>query len=164
MEHLPTKLGTRPRLGSGSAPRTGEAWTKAHTNLTVISITPDMHRKTCGYWYLVSSNAVSHTAFATSQGLMNWLDERGLVLEGNLPEMGAHAVLPVSGTYRTTSHLSYDDFFSLEGERIRVLDNGDYTLGVVTTDPDAVRNVHYLNCNMMDRPVFEYQASRNQLN
>ncbi len=137
MEHLPTKLGTNPRWGSS---------------------------KTCGYWYLVTTDATSHTAFATLDGLMNWLNDRGLVLEGTLPERGTHAVLRIAGSYRTTSHLSYDDFYRLEGGRIRHLDNGDYTLGVVTEDEDGVRNVHYLNCNLLDRPVFDYLASQQQLN
>jgi hypothetical protein len=66
----------------------------------------------------------------------------------------------VKGAYRVTSHLSYDEFFSLRGPRIRHMDNSDYTLGILVKDADGVVNLHHLNCNLLDRPVFEPAASR----
>jgi hypothetical protein len=40
------------------------------------------------------------------------------------------------------------------------MDNADYTLGILETDEDGVVNLHHLNCNLRDRPVFEPAASR----
>lgn len=126
----------------------------------VISLTQEQHNNTCGYWYVVKTHAMAHTAFATRINLLRWLALRHLKLEGELAEAGTHSVVTVSGKYRTSSHLSYDAFYSLEGDRIRHLDNGDYTLGIITDDEDGIRTVHHLNPNLHARPVFDYFESR----
>ena len=43
------------------------------------------HRRTCGYWYLISDYGTSHTAFATKGELIGWCEGRGLVLGADLP-------------------------------------------------------------------------------
>lgn len=37
---------------------------------------------------------------------------------------------------------------------------GQYTLAIITIDPDGLRTVHTLNPNCRDRPVFDWAASR----
>lgn len=135
--------------------------TKTWDNLTAISLNPEGHAKTCNYWYLVQQSYGPHTAFTTRRGLDNWLAERGLSLESELPRHAEHGHARIVGAYKTQSHMSYDEFYGLPaiGE-VRELSNGDYTLGLVTQDGDGILTVHYLNPNCHYRRVFPYQESR----
>lgn len=159
-EHLPTRYGTHDIRGIGFPPRQGAA-TREHSRLIVQALVPKMAAQTCGpYLYAVTSDGFTpHTAFRTREHLDQWLDNLGLSLEEELvQDSGGYA--DIKGGYRTTAHLSYDKFYALEGKRIRHMDNSDYTLGILATDEDGVVNLHYLNCNLLDRPVFEPAASR----
>lgn len=158
-EQFPTRYGLRDVTGVGHAPRP-DAYTAEYEDLLVISFTEDQNARSCNYWYAVQHRCRAHTAFHSRDHLMTWLEDRGLALKGDLAMAPEHSVVGIEGRYRVTSHNSYDAFFSLEGRRIRHLDNGDYTLGVITKDEDGVANIHHLNCNLRDRPVFDYQASR----
>jgi hypothetical protein len=54
------------------------------------------HRRTCGYWYLISHYGSSSTAFATKDELMAWLRKTNLVLGQELPaERGTIASIPL---------------------------------------------------------------------
>lgn len=159
IEHLPNRYGTSDVSGTGCKPKSG-AHTTEYRGLRVTSLIAEQHRKTCGYWYLVTAMNRSHTAFAKRDHLLQWLQDRGLWLTGELAPSGEFSVVTVDGVYRRTSHVSYDEFYSLDGRRVRVLDNADYTLGIIVDDADGVANVHLLNCNLRDRLVFDYQASR----
>lgn len=136
------------------------AMNTTYTNLCVISLCPQRHAQTCGYWYLVQARGMPHTAFAEEAHLLDWLAARGLALTQPLPSKGVHSYQQLSGTYTSQSHMSYDAFFALKGLRVRVLDNARYTLGIVTEDDEGHRTVHYLNCNCHDRPEFDYAESR----
>jgi hypothetical protein len=131
-----------------------------YDRIDVISLTPEMHARTCGYWYLVQSRCTPHTAFAEEAHLLAWLAARGLTLAQPLPAKGEYSCQRASGSYRTEMHGSYDAFFALDGERVRVLSNGQYTLGIITKDDDDVRTEHFLNVNCRDRPTFDYAESR----
>jgi hypothetical protein len=160
MEHLPTRAGTSDISGWGLPPRQ-EQHTEEYSDLTVQALTPEMAKRTAGpYLYAITLGFTAHTAFRTRAHLMQWLDNLGLTLEGELIEEGCGKWMRVKGAYRVTSHLSYDEFFSLRGPRIRHMDNSDYTLGILVKDADGVVNLHHLNCNLLDRPVFEPAASR----
>jgi hypothetical protein len=132
--------------------------TVTHDALHVARLDQKAHERTCGYWYTVSSHSTAHTAFVTRAGLDRWLAERGLRLAGPLDEVPSHC--PITGSYRTTSHL-YDaaSFPELEGERTRTLSNGDWVEAIITHDADGLRTVHTLNPNVRDRTTFDYRES-----
>ena len=139
-------------------------------NLYVCALNAEQHARTCGYWYLVQVRFSPHTAFATRSGLERWLDERGLSCEiptAVQPEDYGKGILnwcAVVGSYRRYSHMSYDEFYALPVfARTKVLDNGAYTIGIITNDDDGVRTVHHMNCNCHDRIEYEYTAARKEM-
>lgn len=135
--------------------------TETRSNLTAISLTPEAHARTCNYWYLVQQGSGPFTAFTTRRGLDRWLEERNLSLAVDLPSRAEHGYSAIVGIYREQMHMSYDEFYSLPSiAEIRVLSNGQYTLGMVTKDADGVRTVHTLNPNCNYRRVFDYEESR----
>jgi hypothetical protein len=118
-----------------------------------------MHRRTCGYWYTVTSGCTAHTAFATRAGLDRWLSERGLTLCGTLDSEPSHCA--INGEYITTSHLhDAASFEQIEGQRTRTLSNGDYVEAILTRGDDGIVTVHTLNPNVRDRKTFDYRESR----
>jgi len=136
-------------------------YTQLYERLYWCSLDRDAHARTCGYWYTVTSyGATPHTAFRTRAALMRWLDDRGLTVQGEVPQAGTHAHGTIDGSYRRSSHMSYDEFYAVDGLRTRVMDNGDYTLGIISTDADGLRTVHHLNPNRRDRPAFDHRASQ----
>jgi hypothetical protein len=160
MEHLPTKAGTRDMGNSGFPPHTGSHMAE-YQNLVVHALTQEMAGNTAGpYFYTVTTYGfTAHTAFRERRHLEQWLEDLGLKLTEELThESGKWTT--VEGRYRRTSHFSYDEFYVLRGKRTRVLDNGEYTLGILLPDDDGVMNLHHLNCNLFDRPLFEHAASR----
>ena len=140
-------------------------YTVEHSRKQVTALTPEQHEKTCNYWYTVTSGATAHTAFTTKAGLMRWLDERGLTLDGELPETrGEWANTDVAGEYLTTSH---GEFSSTEEHPYRMVEddawhqiapvvttwgmsNGRYTVAKISED-NGVRTVHILNPNVKSR-------------
>lgn len=140
-------------------------------NLRVCALNAEQHAKTCNYWYTVHHGALSgHNAFETRSGLERWLDERGLTCEiptAIQPEdygKGFSCGSQIIGTYRKQSHFSYDELYALPVLiRTKVMDNGDYTLGLITLDDDGIRTVHYMNCNCHDRIVFDYRETAKEM-
>lgn len=128
--------------------------------LCLYSLTAEQRARTCQYWFTVTDGSTAHTAFRTLPALLRWLDLRGLKLSGDVPVTGVFSVQNIIGSYRNEMHMSYDDFYALHGERIRVMSNGDYTLGIVTVDPDGLRTVHTLNPNCHDRVTYPHSESR----
>lgn len=144
--------------------------TVKYASMQVTALTPEWHEKTCNYWYTVTSGAMAHTAFTTKRGLMRWLDERGLKLDGELPEArGEFATMPVVGEYYEACH---GEFSPTEDNPYRMvagdewgaikplvitsdLSNGDYTLALITEE-GGVRTVHTLNPNVRDRLTVEH--------
>ena len=133
-------------------------YVQTYNNLYLICLTPEQHSKTCNYWYTIEDYCSPHTAFTTREALFSWLEARGLEIDLDaMPQRGKHAFIKIKGAYRTAGHYgSYDGFFSLRGQRIKVLSNGELTMGIVTHDTDGFRTVHHLNPNMRDRPVYPY--------
>lgn len=127
----------------------------------VTCLNEDMHNRTCGYWYTVKSFCSPHTAFATKEGLLRWLDERGLKLTGNLPEhRGDAAFIHVTGQYRRAMHRNRQIFDSVAPLLETVeLDNAQYTKAKITQDVDQSRTVHFMNCNY-EREIFDYAETR----
>lgn len=127
--------------------------------LSICALTQEQHERTCGYWYTVQNAMMAHTAFATKAEAMRWLERRGLTIEHELPEAGEHGFQKIIGSYRRTSHMDVAAFSALQGEIIPVLDNAQYTKGIITIDADGIRIVHHLNCNAA-REVYDYQQTR----
>lgn len=131
-----------------------------YTNMYVATLTPEQHAKTCNYWYTVQANAFAHVAFTQASSLMLWLEERGLELTAPLAAKGESSWQPIKGSYRDVAHMSYDEFYALQGKRTRAMSNGDYTLAIITDDADGLKTVHTLNPNCHDRPVFDHAETR----
>ena len=135
--------------------------TSTYKNLFLCTLDQEFHEKTCGYWYLVYSDwAQSHTAFAKREHLLTWLENLDLALTADLPEHTQHSSQRLTGSYRTSMHMSYDAFYSLEGQHVRVVSNARYTLGIITHDSDGLRTLHALSPNCIYRPEYDYVESR----
>ena len=131
-------------------------------SLSVSTIDEEFHRRTCGYWYLVMSAAYSHTAFATEAGLMQWMNERNLKLTQPLPKKGEVSNQRIEGGYFRNTMMDEEGFAALEAVtpdecKIKIMDNGDWTLGLLTENEDGVVTVHLLNpnCNRIKYPQGE---------
>ncbi|MFE5290182.1 hypothetical protein ACFRAQ_34885 [Nocardia sp. NPDC056611] len=118
-------------------------------SLSVCSLTPEQHERTCGYWYTVTCGAMAHTAFRSVEELREWLDSHGLKLVNPLPEeRGVHSWGPIEGRYRSAMYMDIAQFMAVDPLlMIPQMSNGRYTLGKITEDEDGVRTVHYLNPN-----------------
>lgn len=108
------------------------------------------------YGFVVSSGALSHCAFYSLAGLQQWAAERGL----SLPQFSNDDSFEtgcIGGAYSTVMHMDEAAFYAVDGQMIRVLSNGEFTLGIVERDPLGHCAVHYLNPNVRTRPVFPYK-------
>jgi hypothetical protein len=135
--------------------------------LTLICLSPEQNQNTCNYWYTITTNvATPHTAFNTEAGLRKWLAERGLSVKEDLPERGTWAVFKIDGAYYKNAMLdkeAFDAIVQTNAQKIKVLDNAEFTLGALTKDEHGLTTVNYLNCNIRDRLVYDYQESREVL-
>jgi hypothetical protein len=136
------------------------AYVQTYDRLFVCSLDQTAHAKTCGYWYTVSSRATACTAFAKKESLIKWAEDRGLTLPDNLPDPGTFSGHPIEGAFRVSLEMDPAAFYALDGQHVRVMDNGEYTLGIITLDDDGLRTVHKLNVNVRDRMTFPYNESR----
>lgn len=138
-----------------------QAYRRTLDNLHLTCV-DQKHHDRCSYWFLVSAGSMSHKAFRTIEALEQWLEKLNLKLEHPLVDYqyGDIRSIRIVGTYRTALHRSYDEFYSLEGPRIREVDNGDYTLGIISTEDDGLRTINVLNPNNHDRPMFRYRESQ----
>ena len=142
-------------------------YTCQYGSLSLCTLTPESHARTCNYWFTVTTGASAHTAFNSRKGLERWLEERGLKMTAELPARGVGSCQRIEGSYRETSWMSYDDFFALEKSAkvvTKALSNGDYTLAYITEDEDGVRNVHHLNPNMRRRVVYDHGLTHQEMN
>ena len=138
---------------------------RAYRNLWLTTLTPEQHERTCNYWYVVTAEGtLPHDAFTHRHHLLLWLERLGLQCTAPLPEQGEWSVQRLVGEYRTRSYFQdAEEFATLQGEQVRTLSNGEYTLGVITCDMDGIRTLHTLNPKVKDRQVYEYRESREQV-
>jgi len=132
-------------------------WT--NNNLTVTQLDEEAHKKTCGYWYLVTCGSSSHTAFRTLASLRRWLSERNLFLEDELTGTKEIQSVWINGKYRQKSHMSETAFAEVVGNESRTMSNGDYVVAKLEVGDDGIVTVHTLNPNVKTRKVFDYQES-----
>jgi len=132
-------------------------WT--NNNLTVTQLDEEAHKKTCGYWYLVTCGSSSHTAFRTLASLRRWLSERNLFLEDELTGTKEIQSVWINGKYRQKSHMSKTTFAEVVGNESRTMSNGEYVEAKLEVGDDGIVTVHTLNPNVKARKVFDYQES-----
>lgn len=136
---------------------------QTHNNLDVTVLNDSQHRRTCNYWFVVTSGASPHTAFETKAGLLEWMMERGLCLSKALTKAGTWSTQRIHGSYRTESHYGDDSVAEFDAITAyidtRTLSNGDYVEAKITIDPDGIRTVHTLNPNVHTRHVYDYAES-----
>jgi len=127
-------------------------------NLRVCHLNEE-RQKLIGYKFTVTEGATSHTAFRYRSSLLRWLDQRGLDLTEDLEEGECQKIV---GKYKSHMHLSYADFYQHfdSAHHTKLLSNGKWTLGLITTDDDGIKTVHHLNPNCIYRPTFNYQECR----
>jgi len=146
-------------------------------SVSVLSVETDVQNsKTShlGYRYTVQSNLHNQVAsFKTERDLSIWLEARGLELRGSLPanpKVSEHFI-PVSGEFMDACTLdieSFDELWRAGLPKVVVMDNGDSTMGVASTNPEGCRVIHFLNCNISTRPRplvqrYDYEANKSCL-
>ncbi len=130
-------------------------YTKTFSKLTLCRLTPEQHSRTCNYWFTIENGCTAHTAFTTKDQLEQWLEERNIKLTA--PLVGYQQL---QGEYKRCSFMSYDEFYNLPAIRqIKVMDNGRYTLGLLTEDENGIRIVNHLNCNCKYRIEYDWKTS-----
>lgn len=135
-------------------------YTQIYENLFLHSLNKQQHEKTCGYWYTVTQHgATAHTAFYTREQALRWLEDRGLTINEILNFQGDPGIFEIQGKYKKTSHQDINTFYNLDGKHIHILDNAQYTLGIITEDQDNIKDVNYLNCNIQ-RIIFDYKKTQ----
>lgn len=131
-----------------------------YENLIVCRLSREMRAQTCGYWYVVRSDwSMPHTAFRTRKSLDLWLSTLGLSLTSPLDHAGDSC--RIAGSYRRV-YRTPEELSSLKGHCIRVLDNAQYTAGVITTDEDGTKTINLAGPNS-NRVVYDYAASERAL-
>lgn len=139
-----------------------------HNNLWLASLASEQMSRFGGYLYVVTAAATSHTAFRTRFALDEWLKRNDLEIQGELPPEGVHGAFQVSPGYYTCSHMDTAEFKRIldqtpSSQRIRHLDNGQYTQGLIGKHDSGEVVIHYLNPNCK-RVVYNYQESEAILN
>lgn len=134
-------------------------------NLSLCCLSPEQNARTCNYWYTVTTDAMAHTAFNTEAGLRKWMDERGLSVEGDLPERGEWAVFKIEGSYYNNMMndlVAFEDIRDLDDTAVqtKVMSNAEFTLGLLTKGEEGRVVVNYLNVNVKERQVFDCAQSR----
>jgi hypothetical protein len=96
------------------------------------------------------------TAFRTRKGLVQWLENYGLALGGSLDNGGDWCKIIGSFSRKYTSPQAVA---SMIGKRIRLVDNGEYTDGVIVADHDGHHTVYLAGPNEK-RVVHDYRESQ----
>lgn len=136
------------------------AYTRNLHALAASSLTEEGRAKTCGYWYCVSDHGTAHTAFRTREAFVQWLDDRGLTVERDIPAEGEGAYFAITGQFRTALHMDRAEFDAIKGKARLQISNGDFTLATIAPDGDGIMCEHVLNPNVADRPKFDYRTAQ----
>jgi len=114
----------------------------------------------CGYYYIVSHGAFSHTAFRTKKALKTWLSQTGL----KIGKRNNYRSVRLVGDYdRTLCMMNTKEFFNTYGhlEPFYALDNGSYSIGFIDRREDG--NILLIQNPNTDRPILDYQKVRKHL-
>lgn len=126
-------------------------------SLSLTTLTPEQHARTCGYWYTVQT-FLPHTAFRTRAALLRWLADRDLTLTQALPDHGEHSYQPLCGAYAYRYVRDCGDIESAIVDEVLTMSNGDYTVGYVTQE-NGIRVVNTVIPNG-PRVVFDHRIAR----
>jgi hypothetical protein len=100
------------------------------------------------------------TAFRTRAALVTWLSDRRLSVASEIPPEGERGYFEIIGGFSHATYTSYDEFFSIQGKRRRIINNAEYTLCILQSDESGRVTENVLNPNCRDRPIFEYASSQ----
>ena len=125
---------------------------RVYDNMVLLSLTPERHAQTCGYWYAVLNNTMAHIAFKTKAELITWLHRYNLKTKNEIPDEGEPAVLTIIGKYNEAMHISEELFAWIKGEDSKIMSNGRLTKATISYDLNGIATVHYLNpnCNRVE--------------
>lgn len=135
---------------------------ETYDNLWLTSLDEENQSRHGPYWFLVTTNHTSHTAFETLPALQSWLEDRGIFCEF-VPELGTFSTQRLHGSYidNMCYHPEFDPIEPIK--YIRKLSNAKYTLGKITEEK-GIRVISYLNPNVRDRYNFNYFETRKRIN
>jgi hypothetical protein len=109
------------------------------------------------YRYVLRSGVYAHHAFHTEEECAGFLRVLRLALE--LPVEGASSFAP-NARYYTSMEWERPE---QDGQQVRWLSNGEYTLGVVAQNGAGVCTVHFANPNVRDREHFDMASTRRRV-
>ena len=120
-----------------------------YDNLRLIIHTRKSGKKSgCGYRYLITCGAMSHTAFRTHAGLRRWLDIVGLRIGTRKNREWMPNTVPLEGSY--TSNMMNDGaaFNAIEGQRASWwMSNASYTKCFISNTLPRIVSFLNPNCN-----------------
>lgn len=124
-----------------------------HRSLWLCGLDQDMHEKTCGYWYtLTSYGGTPVTAFRTYAGLCRYFRHHKLALPDNVPAQGVYFSARIEGEAIDVMHLSTESFAAIDGRDTWRMNNGSYTPAKI----DSTGKVHYMNPNCK-QPILDWR-------
>ena len=112
----------------------------------------------CGYYYIVTCGAMSHTAFRTKKALKYWLKTTGLRIGRRGKWRGT---INLKGSYQEGMEmLNTDEFFIKHAGKkpYYALCNGEYSIGFIE-QTDEGNILYYQNPNT-DRMILDYKKTR----
>lgn len=130
-----------------------------HTNLQVYIQSYKDEPIGCGYYYIVTSGAASHTAFRTKIAFLNWLKQTGLKLDRRIGR-----TILLRGEYTRYSVMQdQHEFFKNFSQYtpFYALDNGDYTIGFYE-ETEQGNNLYIPNPNT-NRPILNHRQVQKHL-
>ena len=107
----------------------------------------------CGYYYVITCGAMSHTAFRTKRALKLWLQNTG----SKIGRRSYGKTVSLLGTYyRNTVMMDNRKFYNTFGhlEPFYALDNGDFTVGFI--ERAETGNILHIQNPNTDRPILDY--------
>lgn len=112
----------------------------------------------CGYFYIITTSYLSHTAFTNREAFKKWLRLTGLKI-GKRGWGERSRSFKLEGQYHSNCvMLDNKEFFNTYGhlEPFEKLCNGDYSIGFVERDELNGNILHYQNPNT-NRFILEYK-------
>lgn len=115
----------------------------------------------CGYYYIIKSKSMSHTAFRTKEAFKTWLKITGIKIGRRYAQRGN---VKLVGQYTSVCEmLNTKDFLKKYAhlEPYYALSNGEYTIGFYEQRPEG--NILYYQNPNTDRPILDYKKVREHL-
>lgn len=106
--------------------------------------------------YLVTvMPATPHRGFESREQLLSWMAERGLSVEGEIPERGVAGHFEIQGQYRRAVLTNTHAFDKIAGLRTREADAGCWTAATITQDEAGVRTISLVGAGCTARQQFD---------